>query len=62
MRAGQFSIYPVHTVAEGMEILTGRPFGEPGVPGTVSDAVDKGLRRLAEGMVRFGRDAAGIPD
>ena len=61
-RAGQFAIYPVHTVAEGMEILTGRPFGEPGQAGTVSEAVDKGLRRLAEGMVRFGRDAAGIPD
>lgn len=61
VRAGKFAIYPVHTVAEGMEILTGMAFGKPGEAGTVSDAVDKGLRRLAEGMVRFGKDTAGVP-
>ena len=49
---GQFHIYPVGTVAEGIEILTGLRAGAPGKKGTALGAVDEALemfdRRLRE--------------
>ncbi|GAB4272739.1 MAG: ATP-binding protein [Deferrisomatales bacterium] len=52
VREGRFHIYPVRTVDEGMEVLTGLPAGEPGQEGTVNGAVDAALeefdRRLRE--------------
>ena len=57
---GQFSIIPVRTVDEGIEILTGVEAGQRGPdgkfpPGTVNFLVDKRLREMAEGMREFAR-------
>ncbi|WP_025324398.1 Lon protease family protein [Deferrisoma camini] len=43
---GRFHIYPVRTVDQGMEILTGLRAGEPGEPGTVNGIVDQALEEL----------------
>lgn len=56
---GQFHIWPVHSVNEGIEILTGKPAGQRDAagnypPGTVHDAVQKRLRELAEELKSFG--------
>lgn len=68
VREGQFHIYPVSTVDEGISLLTGLPAGEmiegPGdsgrriafTPGSIHDQVDRRLQELAEGMAKFGRE------
>ncbi len=58
--AGRFHIYPVRTVDEGIEILTGVPAGERGPDGTypadtVNGRVDRRLRELAEKLQQFGQ-------
>ncbi len=55
---GQFHIYAVKTIDEGLEILTDRPAGErkdDGTypEGTVNYLVDKRLRELGEGLKGF---------
>jgi len=55
---GQFHIYEVKTIDEGIEILTGIPAGEKQTDGaypedTVNYRVDKRLRELAEGLKGF---------
>lgn len=55
---GLFHIYPVSTVDEGIEILTGVPAGEKGPDGTypdgtVNDKVYKKLRYYAETTARY---------
>jgi predicted ATP-dependent protease len=50
---GQFHIYPVHTIDEGLEILTGVEAGEVGEEGTVNEAVSRRLRELALGLKAF---------
>ena len=55
-KEGKFTIYPVHSIDEGIEILTGVPAGERRPngtfpEGTVNYLVDKRLREMAE-MVR----------
>jgi predicted ATP-dependent protease len=55
---GHFSIYPVRTVDEAMEILTGRPAGHPDgqgrLPeGSVNGRVDERLWELATGLRDF---------
>jgi predicted ATP-dependent protease len=55
---GTFHIYPVATIDQGIEILTGTPAGERGEdgkfpPGTVNRLVDDKLRELAEGLKNF---------
>jgi len=52
VRAGKFHIYPVETVDEGIEILTGLPAGKlrpDGTfpPGTINALVDERLRKMA---------------
>jgi len=48
---GQFHVYAVHSIDEGIEVLTGRPAGRwiPGKgyePGSMHDLVDRGLRHF----------------
>jgi len=57
--AGQFHIWPVHNVDEGIELLTGMPAGRRDSagnfpPGTIHYAVQKRLRQLAEELKSFG--------
>jgi lon-related putative ATP-dependent protease len=57
-KAGKFRIYPVRTIDEGIEILTGVPAGmrrEDGTyeEGTVNYLVDRRLREMAETMRGF---------
>ncbi|HEY8477253.1 MAG TPA: S16 family serine protease, partial [Chloroflexota bacterium] len=60
VRAGLFHIYPVRTVDEGIELLTGVPAGQrlPNgqyEPGSVNDRVDQRLRALARALHTFQR-------
>ncbi len=55
---GKFHVYPVKSIDEGMEILTGRQAGLQNPdgsfqPGTVHDLVDKELQRLAQSWKEF---------
>ncbi|RUM87288.1 MAG: ATP-dependent protease [Thermodesulfatator sp.] len=61
---GLFHIWPIRRVEEGIEILTGRPAGEPGPDGrypegTVFYLVDQRLRELAERARRFAKEKEG---
>jgi predicted ATP-dependent protease len=47
---GQFHLYPVATVDQGMEVLTGLPAGAPGQEGTIMGRVDAALERLDESL------------
>ena len=58
--AGQFHIWPVGAIDEGIEVLTGRPAGVRNEKGkfpddTVHALADQRLRELAECMEAFGR-------
>lgn len=58
VREGQFHIYAVETIDQGIEILTGLPAGERQPDGTypegtVHHAVQQRLRGLAEELVRY---------
>jgi predicted ATP-dependent protease len=58
VRDGQFHIWAVGSIDEGIEILTGRPAGERQADGswpegTVNFRVDKRLREMAEALRKF---------
>jgi ATP-dependent Lon protease len=58
---GQFHIYSVKTIDEGIEILTGKAAGELGPDGTypketINYLVNEKLRSLAEGLKSFGEE------
>ncbi|MCX8072398.1 MAG: AAA family ATPase [Candidatus Binatia bacterium] len=53
IRKGQFHLYPIRTIDEGIEILTGVKAGSIEEPGTVHYLVAQRLRSLAEGLRRF---------
>jgi lon-related putative ATP-dependent protease len=60
-QAGLFHVYPVATIDEGIEILTGVPAGkllDDGTyePGTVNDLVDKEIQRLSKAAKDAGED------
>jgi len=62
--AGQFRIWAVSTIDEGIEILTGTAAGsrqEDGhwPEGTVNGLVDKRLRQMTESMRKFGQGKSG---
>ncbi len=64
VRAGRFHIWAVEHVDEGIEILTGRPAGEPDddrryPEGSVNRAVQDRLVELAERGRRFAKKGAG---
>ena len=57
-KAGKFRIYPVKTIDEGIEALTGVPAGERGKDGTfrkgtVNELVDRRLREMAEKLKEY---------
>jgi len=57
----RFHVYPIASVDEGIEILTGRPAGERGPDGafperTLNHLVDQRLREMAERLRSFARD------
>jgi lon-related putative ATP-dependent protease len=57
-KAGKFRIYPVKTIDEGIEVLTGVPAGERREDGTFEEGtvnylVDKRLREMAEKLREF---------
>jgi lon-related putative ATP-dependent protease len=59
---GDFHVWSVATVDEGIEILTGRPAGKMKADGTytknsINYLADQRLRELAEGLKRFGDSA-----
>jgi lon-related putative ATP-dependent protease len=61
VREGNFHIYPVSTIDEGIAILTGREAGKRSLDGTYSKEtvnfeVDDRLRDLAEQLREFGRE------
>ncbi len=61
--SGAFSIYAVHTIDEGIEILTGIPAGmrnEAGAynEGTVNYAVEQRLKQIAEGLRSFAQEGS----
>jgi lon-related putative ATP-dependent protease len=51
--AGQFHVYPVRRIDQGLELLTGTPAGDITTPGTVHYLVNEHLRKLAEDIVAF---------
>lgn len=56
---GSFHVWSVGTVDEGIEILTGKPAGKMKADGTytkssINDLADQKLRKIAEGLKRFG--------
>jgi ATP-dependent Lon protease len=58
VKEGKFHVYPVRTIDEGIEILTGIEAGVAGADGryeegTVHGLVDRELRRLAKGWKTF---------
>jgi ATP-dependent Lon protease len=61
VKAGKFHIYPIKTISEGIEILTGRIAGErmPNgkfTPGSVYAIVDEKLREMALAIQNFGKN------
>ena len=61
VRTGQFHIFPIKTIAEGIEVLTGVPGGERDAKGNYPDnsifgKVDKKLRYMAIQLKQFGDD------
>jgi hypothetical protein len=62
VRNGQFAIYPVGTIDEGIEILTGVKAGERGAEGrfpggTINRLVEDKLRSFAERGRSFAKSA-----
>ncbi len=58
VRKGEFHIYSVRTIDEGIEILTGKPAGAKQSDGTypegsINHLVDQKLKSLAEGLKKF---------
>jgi predicted ATP-dependent protease len=59
VKKGRFHIYPVKTIDQGIEIMTGKKAGEGNAggvypKGTINYLVDKKLKDLAEGLKEFG--------
>jgi len=49
----QFHLYPIHTIDEGLEVLTGTKAGSVGDEGSIHHLVSQRLRHLAEGLRHF---------
>ncbi|WP_425058038.1 hypothetical protein SCACP_26800 [Sporomusa carbonis] len=60
VRQGKFHIYPVETIDQGIEILTGTPAGEPGPDGTypagtVNYLVSQKLKEYTDTLIKLGK-------
>jgi predicted ATP-dependent protease len=56
---GQFHIYPVRTIDEGIALLTGVRAGTSEEEGTINGLVNKRLRELATNLKAFGTSGNG---
>ena len=56
VREGQFAVYPVRTLEEGLALLTGMPAGAPGEEGTALGIVDAALLGMARRLKDFGAE------
>jgi lon-related putative ATP-dependent protease len=61
IREGKFHLWPVHTIDEGIEVLTGVKAGERQEdgnfePDTVNAFVDQRLRKMADDLQKFGKE------
>ena len=61
VKKGRFHVYPVKTIDEGIEILTGKKAGVKNAKGaypkgSINYLVDQKLRELAEGLKNFGNN------
>ena len=61
VKKGQFHVYPVKTIDEGIEILTGKKAGARNAKGaypkgSINYLVDEKLKELAEGLKNFGNN------
>ncbi|MBI1817405.1 MAG: AAA family ATPase [Deltaproteobacteria bacterium] len=54
IRAGQFHLYPIRTIDEGLEVLSGVKAGSVAEEGTIHRLAVQRLRQLAEGLKHFG--------
>jgi hypothetical protein len=66
VRTGQFKVFAVRTIDEGIAVLTGVPAGEAGPDGrypeaTVNFLVDRRLRQFAEQARAFRGDGSSEP-
>ncbi|MDF2571076.1 MAG: putative ATP-dependent protease [Sporomusa sp.] len=62
VRQGQFHIYPVETIDQGIEILTGVPAGEPSpdgtyLSGTVNALVSQKLKEYTDTLIKLGKSS-----
>ena len=63
IKKGKFHVYPVETIDQALEVMTGKEAGTRGVSGkfkrgTVNYLVDKKLKEYAEDYRKFGRQAS----
>ena len=58
IRSKQFHLYPIRTIDEGLEVLTGVQAGAVGEEGTIHYLAAQQLRHLAESLRQFGAGAA----
>jgi lon-related putative ATP-dependent protease len=61
IRQAKFHLWPVHTIDEGIQVLTGNKAGERQAdgtfePDTVNALVDQRLRQMAETLQHFGKE------
>jgi len=61
VKKGRFHVYPVKTIDEGIEILTGKKAGARNAKGaypkgSINYLVDQKLKELAEGLKNFGNN------
>jgi predicted ATP-dependent protease len=66
VREGKFHIYAISTIDQGIELLTGMPFGEPRgdgtyPEGTISCLVDRKLQSYVEQMRQLGQSMSQRP-
>ncbi len=64
VRQGRFHIYPVATIDQGIEILTGIPAGEAGPDGTypadtINARVNRKLKEYTETLIKLGKASEG---